>query len=60
MLISLLTFGISIGLYGNGFWLTPFSEWVLVLVYLNFNFFLAFSNHYYESIHPHGKLIPDD
>src|SRR5688572_14360097 len=43
MLGTLLTFGISIGLFGTSFWLTPFSEWAITLIYVNYFSVLVFT-----------------
>lgn len=58
MLITMLVFGVCIGLFGPSYWLTPFSEWLVVLIFLNFNFVVAMMNGFYESVHAKGKLMP--
>ena len=57
MLATLLTFGFSVGVMGSDFWLTPLSEWALTLIYVNYFSVLVFTNPYYDSIHPYGKMI---
>jgi hypothetical protein len=57
MLTTLLTFGASVGLFGSDFWLTPFSEWALTLIYVNYFSVLVFASPFYDSIHPYGKII---
>jgi hypothetical protein len=56
MLGTLVTFGISAGLFGPDFWLTPASEWAIVLIYVNYFAVLAMSSPYYDTIHPYGQL----
>jgi hypothetical protein len=56
MLTTLVTFGISIGVFGSNFWLTPFSEWCIVLIYLNFFAVIVMPSPYYDTIHPFGNL----
>lgn len=57
MLGTLLTFGISVGVWGSNFWLTPLSEWAITLIYVNYFAVLVFTSQYYDSIHPYGKLV---
>lgn len=58
MLGTLLVFGLNIAINGAGHWLTPLSEWLIVLIYLNYFAILVMTNPYYDSIHPYGKLVP--
>lgn len=56
MFTTLLVFGISCLFFGRDSWLTPFSEWVVTLIYVNFFSVLVFTSPYYDSIHPYGKM----
>lgn len=58
MLATLLTFGINIAINGSNHWLTPASEWAIVLIYLNYFAVLCTTSPYYDTIHPYGKLVP--
>jgi hypothetical membrane protein len=57
MLALAIGFGVSVGLKGPFYWTTPILEWITVLMAVNFFTFTSFSNPYYDSIHPYGKLI---
>jgi len=57
MLAVFLTFGISMLLYGSKFWLSPLSEWILVVVYVNFFCLVSYSHNFYQTVHPTGKLV---
>jgi hypothetical protein len=56
MIGTLITFGISVGTWGTKFWLTPFSEWMIVLIYLNFFAVITLPSPFYDTIHPFGTL----
>jgi len=57
MLIVFITFAVSIGIMGSGFWLTPLTEWILVIVYVNFFCVVSYSHNFYQTVHPTGKLV---
>jgi len=57
MTISLLTLVVSILIMGSAL-LTPIAEWAVGLLFLNFFAFVVFSNDFYATIHPFGKLLP--
>lgn len=42
---------------GSHYWTTPFLEWFVVLLYLNFFGVLCLTNPFYETIHPYGKIV---
>jgi hypothetical protein len=52
MMISLLTFGVSVGFMGSNYWLTPFTEWLTTILYINYFAILSFTNQYYDTVHP--------
>jgi len=49
---SLLTLALSCALHGPNYWLTPFTEWLTTLLYVNYFAILSFTNTYYDSVHP--------
>jgi hypothetical protein len=53
MLASLLLLGLS-ELFGGPYsdWLTPLTEWITTLLYVNYFAILSFTNQYYDSVHP--------
>lgn len=51
MIISLVTFGISMALGGDGYWLTPLAEWVTTLLYVNFFAVLSMTNMFFDTVH---------
>jgi hypothetical protein len=57
MLTVLLTLGFSAYVYGSGYWLTPASEWAVTLIYVNFFSVLSFTNKFYDTISPSGKML---
>lgn len=58
MIIVLGVLGVSAGLFGSNYWLTPAAEWATGLLFLNFFAFVVYANPFYDSIHPYGKLVP--
>jgi hypothetical protein len=52
MLISVLTLTVSAAFWGSNFWLTPLSEWITTILYINYFALLSFTNNYFDSVHP--------
>jgi hypothetical protein len=52
MLATMLTLAISEGFWGSNFWLTPLSEWITTILYINYFALLSFTNNYFDSVHP--------
>lgn len=57
MLGSLLTLAISEAIMGSDYWLTPLSEWITTLLYVNYFAILSFTNNYYDSVHPFDSAV---
>jgi len=51
MLLCLVLLAISASI-SSSFWLTPLSEWVTTILYVNYFAILSFTNQYYDSVHP--------
>jgi len=51
MLLSMVALAISASISSN-FWLTPLSEWITTILYVNYFAILSFTNQYYDSVHP--------
>jgi len=51
MFASLLILGLSEALWGSNYWLTPFTEWLTTILYLNYFAILNMTNTFYDSVH---------
>jgi len=51
MMAVLLTFAISVAFMGSNYWLTPLTEWLTMIIYINYFVLLSFINSYYDSVH---------
>ena len=51
MMVVLLTFAISVGFMGSNYWLTPLTEWLTMIIYINYFVLLSFINSYYDTVH---------
>jgi len=58
MAVALLTLTYCTTFKGTGFWLTPLSEWVTTILYVNYFALLSFTNLYYDSVHPVDIPVP--
>ena len=47
----------SYTIFGVGYWTTPALEWALMFTVLNYFGLMTFTNNYYASVHPYGKLL---
>ena len=56
MLTTLVVLGVNIAVNGAGHWLTPASEWLITLEYLNYFSVLCMTSPYYDSIHAFGSF----
>jgi hypothetical protein len=57
MAASLLTLMLACAIGGPNYWLTPLSEWITAILYLNYLSLLSFTNGYYDSVHFYGSEI---
>lgn len=51
MMLVLLTFALSISFKGSNFWLTPLTEWLATILFVNYFAIISWTNTYYDSVH---------
>jgi hypothetical protein len=52
MIVCVLVLALSCAIFGPNHWLTPLSEWVTTILYLNYFCLLSFTNNFFDSVHP--------
>jgi len=57
MWVFLITFAISEGFMGSNYWLTPLTEWISMLLFVNYFVLLSTINSYYDTVHPFDVSI---